>query len=69
MLGGSVAGGKVSGEQIRLSQATLFQNRDYPVLNEYRALFGGLFSRMYGLRAAQLERVFPSVKPRDIGLV
>ncbi|MES2163111.1 MAG: DUF1501 domain-containing protein [Pseudomonadota bacterium] len=68
VLGGGVQGGKVRGEQVRLEQATLFQNRDYPVLNEYRAMFGGLLSRMYGLNAAQVEHIF-GAKGRDIGLV
>jgi uncharacterized protein (DUF1501 family) len=68
VLGGGVQGGKVRGEQIRLEQATLFQNRDYPVLNEYRALFGGLLSRMYGLNAGQVEKIF-GTPARDIGLV
>ncbi|GJJ01736.1 hypothetical protein RugamoR64_22740 [Duganella rhizosphaerae] len=68
VLGGGVQGGKVRGEQIRLEQATLFQNRDYPVLNEYRAMFGGLLTRMYGLNAAQVETIF-GAKGRDIGLL
>ena len=69
VLGGSVRGGRVAGEQVRVQQSTLFQNRDYPVLNEYRALFSGLFTRMYGLNPSQLERIFPGVKPRDLGLL
>ncbi len=69
MLGGAVRGGRVAGEQIQLTQATLFQNRDYPVLNEYRAVLAGLFGRMYGLGAAQQGKVFPGVRARDIGLV
>jgi uncharacterized protein (DUF1501 family) len=68
VLGGAVQGGKVRGEQQQLVQATLFQNRDYPVLNEYRALFGGLFARMYGLNAGQVEHIF-GVKGKDLGLV
>ena len=68
VLGGDIQGGKVHGEQVRLEQSTLFQNRDYPVLNEYRAMFGGLLSRMYGLNAAQVEHIF-GTKGRDIGLV
>ena len=68
VLGGGVQGGKVRGEQVRLEQATLFQNRDYPVLNEYRALFGGLLSRMYGLNAGQVEKIF-GTPGRDLGLV
>jgi uncharacterized protein (DUF1501 family) len=68
VLGGGVQGGKVRGEQIRLEQSTLFQNRDYPVLNEYRAMFGGLLSRMYGLNAGQVEKIF-GTPGRDLGLV
>lgn len=69
VLGGAIHGGRVVGEQMRLEQETLFQNRDYPVLNEYRAVFGGLFTRMYGLSAKQLNQVFAGVHPRDTGLV
>ena len=69
VLGGSVRGGRVAGEQIRIEQSTLFQNRDYPVLNEYRAVLAGLFERLYGLAPRQTEQVFAGVKARDIGLV
>ena len=69
VLGGGVKGGQVVGEQIRVEQPTLFQNRDYPVLNEYRALLGGLFARQYGLSAAQIETIFSGVKSRDLALL
>jgi uncharacterized protein (DUF1501 family) len=69
VMGGAVKGGRIAGEQQAVAQATLFQNRDYPVLNEYRAVLGGLFARQYGLNAAQLERVFPGATPRDLALV
>jgi uncharacterized protein (DUF1501 family) len=69
VLGGAIRGGRVVGEQVRVEQSTLFQDRDYPVLNEYRTMFGGLFARLYGLSAGQLDRVFAGVRPRDIGLV
>lgn len=68
VLGGAVRGG-IAGEQVALEAATLFQGRDYPVLNEYRAVLGGLFARMYGLDAAQLGRVFPGARPKDLGLL
>jgi uncharacterized protein (DUF1501 family) len=67
--GGGIRGGRIAGEQVPLEQSTLHQNRDYPVLTEYRALFAGLFSRMYGLDPAQLDRVFAGVPPRDLQLV
>ena len=69
VMGGSVRGGRIAGEQVAVRAETLFQNRDYPVLNEYRATLGGLFGRMYGLSAARLDRVFPGAAGRDAGLV
>jgi uncharacterized protein (DUF1501 family) len=69
VMGGAVKGRRIAGEQQDITQATLFQNRDFPVLNEYRAVLGGLFARQYGLSAAQIERVFPGATPRDLNLV
>ena len=69
ILGGSVQGGKIAGEQVHVSQASLFQNRDYPVLNEYRSVLGGLFKSQFGLNAQQLDIVFPGAAPRDLHLV
>ncbi|MFT3905992.1 MAG: DUF1501 domain-containing protein [Steroidobacteraceae bacterium] len=68
VLGGAVRGGRVAGEGQALSAATLFEGRDYPVLNEYRSLLGGLFGRLWGLSPQQLEAVFPAAVPRDLGL-
>lgn len=69
VLGGAVRGGRIAGEQVEVKAATLFQNRDFPVLNEYRAMLGGLFRRLYGLNDAQLAQVFPGAGARDLGLV
>ncbi|MBS0226870.1 MAG: DUF1501 domain-containing protein [Proteobacteria bacterium] len=68
-LGGGLRGGRVVGEQVVVDQPHLFQNRDYPVLNDYRAILGGLFRRMYGLSTTQLAEVFPNAKPLELGLV
>ena len=43
ILGGGVRGGRIAGPQVRADEAHLFQNRDYPVLTDYRGLLGGLF--------------------------
>lgn len=69
VLGGGLNGGLVAGEQIELSQNKLFQNRDYPVLNEYRAVLGGLFQKLYGLNQQQLATVFGGVTPRNLNLL
>lgn len=69
VLGGSIKGGRIAGEQVTVDQAHLFQNRDYPVLTDYRALFAGLFQRMYGLDQGGLRSVFASVQPKDLGML
>ena len=69
VMGGSVRGGRVVGEQVRLGLSTLHQDRDYPVLNEYRLVLGGLFGRVYGLNPTQLGRVFPGASTRNLDLV
>jgi uncharacterized protein (DUF1501 family) len=69
VLGGALQGGRMVGEQVALSPGTLNQNRDLPVLTDYRSLLGGMFTRIYGLDTARLERVFPNAMPQDLGLV
>jgi uncharacterized protein (DUF1501 family) len=69
VLGGSVRGGRIAGDQIVVERRTLNQDRDWPVLNDYRALFGGLFKTVFGLDGARIDDVFPGAAPRDIGLV
>ncbi len=69
VLGGGVRGRRIAGEQVRLSPATLDQDRDYPVLTEDRDLLGGLFRRLWGLDARQLQAVFPGSRPLDLRLL
>jgi uncharacterized protein (DUF1501 family) len=69
VLGGSVSGGQIAGEQTRVERGNLFQDRDYPVLNEYRAMFGGLFATLWGLSPDQVRKVFPDTSPVDLKLV
>jgi uncharacterized protein (DUF1501 family) len=69
VLGGSVRGGRLAGDQQRIEESTLHQGRDLPVLNEYRAVLGGLFARLYGLGPADLQAIFPGARTKEIGLV
>jgi uncharacterized protein (DUF1501 family) len=69
VLGGGLKGGRIAGPQVRVAEASLFQNRDYPVLTDYRALLAGLFARLYGLDQPSLRRVFAGVDPVDLGLL
>jgi uncharacterized protein (DUF1501 family) len=69
ILGGSVSGGRIVGEQRALARGTLFQDRDYPVLNDYRAVLGGLFRSLWSLTPAQCAQIFPQIAPIDLRLV
>ena len=69
VLGGSVNGRRIAGTQRALARGTLFQDRDYPVLNDYRAVLGGLFRSLWTLTPAQCAQIFPQVTPVDLQLV
>jgi uncharacterized protein (DUF1501 family) len=69
VMGGALSGGRLAGEQVDVTPKTLNQNRDWPVLTEYRGLLSGLFKRMYSLDSARLARIFPGAVPADLGLV
>jgi uncharacterized protein (DUF1501 family) len=69
VLGGSINGGRIAGEQVRVDKSTLFQDRDYPVLNDYRGILGGLFTSLWGLSDEQRERVFPGSQSLDFKLI
>ena len=69
VLGGSVNGGRFVGDQVAVMPSTLNQNRDFPVLTEYRATLGGIFKHMYLLDNTRIARVFPRAVPLDLGLV
>jgi uncharacterized protein (DUF1501 family) len=69
VLGGAIQGGRLAGEQVAVTPQSLNQNRDFPVLTEYRAMLGGIFKRMYSLDNARVARVFPNIVSHDLGLV
>jgi uncharacterized protein (DUF1501 family) len=69
VLGGGVRGGRLAGPQVKVEPAALNQDRDYPVLTDYRALLGGVFRRACGLGPDRLERVFPGARPTDLQLI
>jgi uncharacterized protein (DUF1501 family) len=69
LLGGSINGGRIAGEQVKVDRPNLFQDRDFPVLNDYRAMFGGLFASLWGLSSEQVQRVFPGSTPINLQLV
>jgi uncharacterized protein (DUF1501 family) len=69
VLGGGINGGTVAGEQHSVDRAALLQDRDFPVLNDYRAVLGGMFRTMWGLSPGQSARIFAQVAPKDLKLV
>ena len=69
LAGGAVQGGTIAGDQADLKPNTLHQNRDMPVLNDYRNVLAGVFSQLYGLSPFALETIFPDSRPKNLGLV
>jgi len=69
VLGGSINGGTIAGEQQAVTRQALFQDRDYPVLNDYRAVLGGMFQSLWGLNGDQSARIFAQKAPIDLKLV
>jgi uncharacterized protein (DUF1501 family) len=69
VLGGAINGGGIAGEQQAVNRSTLFQDRDFPVLNDYRAILGGLYRSLWGLSADQCAQIFPQASPLDLRLV
>jgi uncharacterized protein (DUF1501 family) len=69
VLGGATKAQPVPGAQVRLEAGSLNQNRDWPVLNDYRAVIGGIVADQYGLSDDQVRQVFPGVSPARLGLV
>jgi uncharacterized protein (DUF1501 family) len=68
VLGGAINGGIIAGEQQAVRRRTLFQDRDYPVLNDYRAVLGGLFRSLWGLSNDQNANIFAGTAPIDLKL-
>lgn len=69
VLGGGISGGRIAGRQLAVSEATLFQNRDYQVLNDYRSVLATLFARMYGLGGSALQRILPGARADSYGFI
>jgi uncharacterized protein (DUF1501 family) len=69
ILGGAINGGVIAGRQQAVNRQTLFQDRDFPVLNDYRAVLGGLFRSLWGLSPQRSGVIFPQVGPVNIGLI
>ncbi len=60
LLGGNVAGGRVSGDWPGLRRSRLFENRDLQPTADVRSLAKGVLAQHFGLDGAALDRVFPA---------
>jgi len=71
LLGGAVPGNKqLAGEQVLLKKSSdLNEDRDLPVLNDYRAVLGGVFRDVYGLSDEKAQAIFGEHGPRPASLI
>ncbi|AXI02639.1 DUF1501 domain-containing protein [Aquirhabdus parva] len=66
LLGGNIQGGKMLGGFHGLSDQALNENRDLPVLVDWRDLLGHSMRHIYGLNQQQLSHIFPEHGFRNI---
>lgn len=68
LAGGAVHGGRMIGDFNGLSDQALNQNRDLPVLADWRALLAGCLEQTYGLKEAALGHIFPGLPKSSIAV-
>ena len=68
LAGGAINGGRMIGDFKGLSEPGLNENRDLPVLADWRALLGACMRDTFGLSDAGLDIVFPG-RPRQKFLI
>lgn len=61
--GGNINGGRVYGVWPGLSHNALFEGRDLAITTDFREVFCHLLSAQFGLKATQLNQVFPGYLP------
>jgi len=69
VMGGGVRGGRLAGPQVRIAAETLNQQRDLPVLTDYRGLIGGIVQRQFGLNPDRVASIFPGTTPIALELI
>ncbi|MEW6389607.1 MAG: DUF1501 domain-containing protein [Pseudomonadota bacterium] len=68
VLGGSVKGGRLAGEQVPLQPQLLNDGRDLKVLTDYRSIIAEIIERSYSTPASSLNAIFPDVRPARLTL-
>lgn len=67
--GGSVKGGKVLGQWPGLAPEQLYQGRDLSPTSDINTWLGAILHQHWQMSPAQLEQVFPSVRPQTQQLI
>ncbi len=61
VLGGHIKGGKILGEWEELNEKTLHEDRDLPVLNDYRNIFASIFTNYWDMNKTDIQKIFPGL--------
>lgn len=69
VVGGSVNGGRLAGDQVKLEHRSLNEDRDLKVLTDYRSMLGELVSNLFDLSPSSLAAVFPGAAPSHLKIV
>jgi uncharacterized protein (DUF1501 family) len=68
VLGGHIAGGRIAGPQVTLLPSSLNQDRDLPVLTDYRSLLAEVVARRFGLGTKEVQAIFPDARPATLNV-
>jgi uncharacterized protein (DUF1501 family) len=66
LAGGNIAGGRMLGGFHGLADQALHENRDLPVLVDWRDLLSDAMHRVYGLNKQNLDEIFPGRSGKTI---
>lgn len=62
LLGGAINGGKVYGEWSGLNPSVLYENRDLPVMTDFREIISLALQQHLSISRDSLSRIFPGYK-------
>ena len=65
LLGGDIRGGQVYGEWQGLNRSVLYENRDLPVMTDFREILSLTLQQHLSISEDSLSRIFPGYRPRN----
>jgi len=69
VLGGAVRGGKLAGDQVKINQYTLNDQRELRTISNYRSILANVISRIFQINQTSIYKIFPNEKTQYFELI